>query len=219
MQLKVPVIRQKSIESIECGIVGLRMLFEYYKDEESAQDLETLKLYENVGTYMPQLGIYLLEREYQVEIITANPHLFTLKHAELSQKDLLLYLKNYEVNLKLERFREPLKFFISFIDKGGKLTVKVPSKEDIIEEIENERPVCALLTTNIFVYDKPCFNFHFNLITGIEDNFVYVNDPIPDLRGGNHKYDINDFFYGLYSSAYGDIDNASIMKVKKRKVK
>ena len=39
-----------------------------------------------------------------------------------------------------------------------------------------------------------------------------------DNRGGKHKYEINDFMYAIYASAYGDIDNASIMKIRKKQL-
>jgi len=71
------------------------------------------------------------------------------------------------------------------------------------------------MTTN-FIYGKePKFNFHFNIITGIDDKYVYVNDPLPDSRGGKKKYTKKDFFYGLYASAYGDLDNVSLLLVRK----
>jgi len=70
------------------------------------------------------------------------------------------------------------------------------------------------MTTNFIYSDKPVFNFHFNVVTGIDDNYVYVNDPLWDGRGGKNKYTITEFLYGLYASAYGDLDNASLIKIK-----
>lgn len=216
MKLNVPLVKQTSIDSIDCGIAGLKMLFKFYKINFSDAELKKIKLYEGTGTYMPQLGEYLLRKGFEVEIITANPYLFTLRHGKLSRQELLKYLKERFENLNIERFREPLNFFINFVELGGKLTVRVPVKEDLIKEISAGRPVCALITSNFLLFDKAGFNFHFNLITGIDDKFVYVNDPIPDYRGGKHKYEIDNFFFALHSSAHGDLDNASIMKIRKK---
>lgn len=119
-------------------------------------------------------------------------------------------------NLKIERFRAPLDFFIRFIKKGGILSIRVPTKIDISKEIFEGRPVCALITSNFLIHDKAGFNFHFNLVTGIDENFIYANDPLLDNRGGQHKYLIDDFFFALHSSAHGDLDNASIMLLKKK---
>lgn len=68
-----------------------------------------------------------------------------------------------------------------------------------------------------FLYGKdPIFNFHLNVITGIDENYIYVNDPLWDERGGKKKYKKKDFFYGLYASAYADLDNASLMIIKSK---
>ncbi|HIH39222.1 TPA: hypothetical protein HA219_00645 [Candidatus Woesearchaeota archaeon] len=104
--------------------------------------------------------------------------------------------------------------FIGFIENGGKITSRIPCREDVQEEIDSKRPLCALMTTNFIYSDKPVFNFHFNVVTGIDDNYVYVNDPLWDGRGGKNKYTITEFLYGLYASAYGDLDNASLIKIK-----
>jgi hypothetical protein len=216
MQLDVPLVKQTSNDSIDCGIAGLSMIFKFYKVEEHISNLKKLHLYEHVGTYMPQLGEYLQSCGFETEIITANPHLFTFQHGELSQEELLDYLKESFTKINIERFKEPLSYFIKFMEKGGKLTIKVPSKEDIKQEITANRPLCAILTSNVLLFNKASFNFHFNVITGIDDTFVYVNDPLLDYRGGKHKYPVNDFFFALHSSAHGDLDNASIMKIKKK---
>jgi hypothetical protein len=50
---------------------------------------------------------------------------------------------------------------------------------------------------------------------GIE-KYIYVNYPMWDKRGGRHKHLHEDFICGIYASAYGDLDNASIIKIKKR---
>ena len=67
----------------------------------------------------------------------------------------------------------------------------------------------SLVTNNSF-----CL-FFFYLIVGIDKNNIYANDPMWDYRGGNHKYAINDFMYAIYATAYRDLDNAAIMKIKR----
>jgi hypothetical protein len=37
-----------------------------------------------------------------------------------------------------------------------------------------------------------------------------------DELGGNKKYPIDEFFYGLYASIYGDFDNGCLMLFRKR---
>jgi len=143
--------------------------------------------------------------------------LFTNKDRGLSNKKILSRLNELHKTAKIERNKKALDYFIKFIEDGGKINIKIPSLEDIKEEISNNRPICALLTSNFILGSKPKFNFHFNLITGLDNNYVYVNDPLWDNeRGGKKKYNIRDFFFGLYASCYGDLDNACLIKIKKK---
>ena len=203
MILDVPLIRQEK-DTVDCGIVGMAMLLKYYGIDVSYEDIKKeIKIHE-IGTYAPQLGIYLIKKGFDVEIITLHPGLFTKKGILLTKDQILNRFKELYGTAKLDKNKITLEYFIEFLEKGGKIKIKIPTKEDIIEEINQKRPVCALLTSNFLKGDKPVFNFHFNLVTGIDDKFVYVNDSLWDERGGKHKYLIDDFFYGIYAGAYGD---------------
>ena len=213
MKLNVPVVRQEE-NSIDCGLACLSMLMKYYDIDKNIIEIKNdIKVYEGIGTYAPQLGKYLIENGFEIEIITMNPHLFTKQSGNKSQEDLIKYFEELHEKNKKDSFKEPLKFFKEFVEAGGKLTLKVPTVEDIKEELSNNRPLGALITSNFLLFDKASFNFHFNIITGIDEKYVYVNDPMWDHRGGEQKYEINDFMYAIYASAYGDLDNASIMKM------
>ena len=67
--------------------------------------------------------------------------------------------------------------FRKFLKAGGKITPKIPSIEDIEEEIENQRPIMALLTSDFLLSDKARFNFHFNVIDHDEKIEVYTTTP------------------------------------------
>jgi len=216
MKLDVPINRQEE-NSIECGLACLLMLMKYYGINKNISEMrKDIKIYEGMGTYAPQLGKYLIENGFEIEIVTMNPYLFTKKLENKSQEDLIKYFKELHEKTKKDNFKEPLRFFKEFIKAGGKLTIKVPNIEDIKKEISHNRPVGALITSNFLLCDKPSFNFHFNIITGIDEKYIYVNDPMWDYRGGKKRYEINDFMYAIYASAHGDLDNASIMKIKKK---
>jgi hypothetical protein len=216
MRLDVPLIRQKK-DSVDCGLAGLSMLMKYYGIDKSISELKkSIKTYEGIGTYAPQLGKYLIENGFKVEIVTMNPYLFTKKFKNKPKKELIKYFEEFYKKNKKESFKEPSRFFKEFLEAGGKLNLRIPDIDDIKKEISNKRPLGALITSNFLLYDKPSFNFHFNIITGIDNKFIYVNDSLPDKRGGKHKYKINDFMYAIYASAHGDLDNASIIKIKKQ---
>ena len=218
MELQVPIIRQE-IQSSDCGIAALSMIMSYYGINKSIADIkDSVKVYEGIWTYMPQLGEYLLQNGFDVEIITMNPLIFTKQFEIKTQEELIKYFDKLETENTKEKSKEPLLFFKKFLKAGGRITPKIPNIHDFKEEISNNRPIIALVTSNFLWSDKANFNFHFNIITGIDENYIYVNDPMWDNRGGKHKYEINDFMYAIYASAYGDIDNASIMKIRKKQL-
>ncbi|MBI2667355.1 C39 family peptidase [Candidatus Woesearchaeota archaeon] len=190
MKLEIPVVRQGK-DSFDCGLACLSMLFRYYGFNKSISDMKNdIKVYGPMGTYAPQLGKYLIENGFEVELITINPYLFTKKINKKSSKELIDYFEDLSKNNKKNKFRKPLKFFKEFLKVGGKLSIRVPTINDIKEEISERRPLGALITSNFLLFDKASFNFHFNLITGIDDKFIYVNDPMWDYRGGKHEYPI-----------------------------
>lgn len=211
--LEVPLIKQPE-DSKDCGIVGIQMLLKYYGIDLDLQELKKEIEIDNTGTYAPQLGLYLINKGFAVEIVSLHPSLFTKKDENLSQDKILERFNQLYKNSQSQQNKKILKHFINFMKANGKIKVKIPDKEEIIEEIKNQRPIGALMTSNFLTSKKPGFNFHFNLINGIDDEFIYANDPLPDERGGKNKYLIKDFFYGLYCSAYGDMDNACLIKVR-----
>jgi len=64
MKLNVPLISQEK-DSVLCGVAGVRMLLGYYginkSEDELAKDVE---VYPDWGTYMPQLGNYLINNGF-----------------------------------------------------------------------------------------------------------------------------------------------------------
>jgi hypothetical protein len=170
---------------------------------------------DQIGTYMPQIGTYLINHGFKVELVTMHPKLFTLKDKYCSQTKVRnIFDKAYTCE-KSEQNKKVLGYFREFSKAGGKIVVKIPSVDDIIKEINNGRPLGAALTSNFLTNTQPKFNFHFNLITGYDNKYVYVNDPQSSKSGGAKKYLIDDFFYGVHASAHGDLDNASLILVKK----
>ena len=216
MNLDVPVVIQEE-NSEDCGIASISMILKYYGMGRSIEELKKeIKVYKGTGTYAPQIGEYLINQGFDVEIVSLNPHLFTNQFKEKSQEEIKEYIEELHENISNEKFKEQLRLFIDYFKAGGKLTVKLPTIKDIEEELELGRPVGAILTSNFLLHDKAGFNFHFNVVTGFDEENVYANDPLPDQRGGKKKYKKEDFMYGIYACAFGDLDNASIIKIRKK---
>ncbi len=214
--LQVPLIRQAK-ESSDCGPASLAMILEYYKID---YDFEKMKKELGVyswGTVTPQLGNYLLTRGFAVEIVTMHPLLFSLHMQFSSTSDLKNHLESLRNSMKKEDDSIALDHFIAFINHGGILTPRVPTLEDVEQEIAAKRPVLAPIT-HWFLHKSnmpPRFSIHFNVITGIDNANVMVNDPDwGDEFGGKHEIDRDAFLYAMYASAKGGIDDACIMKIK-----
>lgn len=214
MILKIPLITQEK-DSKDCGLAGLAMILKYYNLDISLGELKKELEVDEIGTYAPQLGSYLIKKGFEIEIITLHPKLFTNQDKNLTSEEILKRFEKLKEESKSERDKKALNYFIIFLKEGGKINIKIPLIEDIREEINNKRPLCALMTSCFLNSNKPCFNFHFNIISGFDEEHIYALDPLPD-EGGKKKYKISDFFYGLYASAYGDLDNACLIKIKKK---
>ena len=211
MKLDVPLVRQPR-RSRDCGPAGLRMLLSYYGVEVSVDSLASELAVDEVGTYLPQLGSCLLGRGFGVEIVGLHPALFTLRDGDASPDVVRKRLEGLRRAAKTDRRRRLVDHFLEFAERGGRLRAKIPDEQDLREEIAQGRPVLALLTSNVLTGRKPGVNFHFNLVTGIDEDFVYVNDPLAGLRGGRRRHPIREFLFGVHASTLGDLDNGSLLK-------
>lgn len=230
MKLDVPLLRQGKGTN-DCGILCAAMILKYYKVHKDVDELNNeirkidpkVRLKKSDYTYMPQVALWLKRNGFETEIITHNPFLFMNKDKGRGSKTILPRLRVLE---KLWRKQQKAwryiaaRYFIDYINDGGRFLVEIPTPEVLRSEIRNKRPVSVIMTSN-FLYraaKKPVFNFHSVVVTGIDKKYVYVNDPLHDSRGGRHKYPIDEFMYGINASAYGAPDNASILRVTKGKL-
>jgi hypothetical protein len=215
MQLDVPLVKQAK-GSKDCGLAGIAMLMQYHGMKTSISEIRKSLKVDKVGTYTPQLGTFLLKNGFNVIIITAHPGLFTRNHYGMSSEDALKHFVGLRKKFKTPQSKKVINYFIEFLQNGGKIEVAIPTPIMVANEIAERRPIGALITSNYLLGNDPVFNFHFNIITGIDQQNVFVNDPLWDSRGGKKEYPIMDFFFGLYASSYGDLDNGSLFLVRKR---
>jgi hypothetical protein len=54
-------------------------------------------------------------------------------------------------------------------------------------------------------------------VSGIDSKSIFVNDPDwGEELGGKHQHRIGDYLYAIHASAYGALDNASLMRINLR---
>ena len=214
--LTVPLIRQPKY-SVDCGVACVAMLLEYYGMPYDYKKLRKEIGVFTYGTFMPQLGLYLLKHDFEVEIITMHPSLFTLFSSFSDTQALIKHLKGLRRRFSQKYDDIGLDFFVKFIQAGGRLTPRIPVIEDIHTEINHGRPVMSSLVHEFLFKnnERRKVNFHFNVVTGYTTKNILVNDPDWGVDfGGKHEHGTDEYMYGIHASAYGGIDNASIMKVK-----
>lgn len=218
IKLNVPLIRQEP-HSVECGLAALEMLYSYYDMPQGMDTLRRELPTVQVGTYGPQLGSNLIEHGLKTEIITHNPRLVEKIDRDLSQDELLTKFKQKIPRFTDESDKLALGYFIDFMDKGGTVTVKVPTIRILQEQLENGYPIIASLTNapiykrNIADLEGLPFNytFHAVVVTGLGNGLVYINDPYAEDDGGIKSYTEEEFLYAVYTCALGDLDNADFM--------
>jgi len=215
MKLNVP-LKQQDKGSKDCGLVSLLMVLEYFGIQKTFLDIKKEIIVDDVGTYAPQMGTFLVNNGFKVNVITQHPGLFTISDRDKNQKEILIHLNNLLKFEKDKQNKKVLKYFVEFMNDGGEITIKIPDENDIKKNIKKRVPVITLLTTAFLIDKTPKFNFHFNVVTGIDEKNIYRNDPGAGEKGGKKISKIGDFFFGLHASVYGDLDNGSLLQIIKK---
>lgn len=191
MKLKVPMVKQK--RSGDCGPACLAMLMKYYSFDTSVSRVNKELGNDGWQGMSPfKLGSYLLSKLLDVEIVTFDATV--LVKADEGKK-LPGLLKR--IGKVAYFYEEQAKLMGEFAKSGGSIKFRIPTLDDLAEEIASNRPVIVDLTNRFVLGKDPRFNLHFNLVTGIDDKYVYVNDPFY----GGVEYSLNDFLFGVYASS------------------
>lgn len=220
MQIDVPLFRQET-GSGDCGLVSAQMVLAHYGVKRNLDDIrKKIKLYPigdgTSGSFSPQWASIFLDEGFSVEIVCLHPKLFTKADMNMSQEDIKQRFIELQSTLMAESNQNALKHYIEFLEKGGSINLQIPRLEMLRSEIADKKPVIFNYTSNFINGKTPKMNFHAAVVTGIDDNFIYVNDPLPDKRGGKQKYTHEDFIYATYGSLAGDIDNCIYIKITKK---
>jgi len=195
------------------------MILGYYGMETSREEILSEVTMQEWGTVGPQLGLYLLNHGFEVEIVTMHPKLFNLFSSFAGKEELLQHFHKLAPKMSGDYDPIAMDYFIKFVEAGGTVTPRVPTTQDMEEELAAGRPLISLLT-HWFLFDSglpPRFTGHFNVITGIDETHVSVNDPDWGAPfSGQHQHKISDYLYAIYASAYQSIDNASLIKIRQK---
>lgn len=216
--LTIPLIQQEP-HSLNCGIASLAMMYAYYGEKISYDELKPEFSLAPIGTYIPQLALNALKRGLHTTIQLANPRLLPKAVWGGSDQALLTWLSTMPRNELSESDVLAHGFFVRYLEEGGHLDASIPTIAKIRESIDDKRPVMAMITSAP-LYTNPEFSafkdtFHMVVVSGYDDTSIAITDPVWGPLGGVHWYSQEDFFFALFSSSLGDFDNGSLLFLSK----
>jgi hypothetical protein len=207
-KIDIKVFFQKN-KSEDCGPVCTQMVLHHFGIVRKLKEITSGMSYVPGGTYMFDNGLSSLKEGLNVELITANPLLFSQEvRNDLKNKDsLTLFLKRMEKkNTKLEK---PLSLFRDFIANGGKTKIEIPTFKHIYKALDANKLIIALIYGRAL--GKAEGEFHFVVVSGYKKGLIYINNPRRGSRQGWFRED--DFLYALHSTTCVDVDNGSLLVV------
>lgn len=216
--LNVPLVQQAE-GSVDCGIASATMIAKYWGLDLAFADIQKKLKVDKYGIYCPQLALFLLKEGFNVSIVTFNPAIFISKNTGMGGKELKKHFEKL-LTIKLTGVESPpkrtIRFFLKLLEAGGKIEVRIPTEGDIRKEIKSGNPPVVSATTRFLTAKEPRLNYHFNVVTGMDKDHIYVNDPAWGERGGRHKHKISDFVFGMYASVAGGVDNPSLIRIHRK---
>jgi len=212
VNLEVPVIRQAP-SSPDCVYACFAMLLAFHGEPVPIEDLKG----SIEDWFFTTLGCDLLRRGYAVRMKSLHPSLFTVHDVGrltttegiLARLDVVGRKENLSDDEGLA-----LRYARAFVEQGGVIEAGIPVADDIRREIELGFPLITVFEHNLLGGDLPGSYLHANVITGIDEQYVYVNDPLWDERGGRQRYPIESFLYAIHAATMGDLDNGSLVMVR-----
>lgn len=214
MNLNVPLFRQKP-KTADCWLYCLKMVMEYFWDSIEIEDIRNNIDIDQTGICIWELWNYLLQKGYKVSLITRDPKIFS-HNDEISPPNNFndFFKKINYFDIKTIADKESFFYLKKFVSSGWNITIKIPNQSDIQKNIETWSLMISIMTYKFLFHDTPKFDFHYNVITGIDENHIYANDP-GSTYGGKQKYSIESFFYALYATAFSGIGRASLLCISK----
>lgn len=214
MKLNVPSYQQIPW-SADCGLLCIKMLLDYYGEKVDIEQLRNGIDIDETGIYFWEIGTYLLKKGFKVTLITRDPKLFSKKDFENPPKNFWEFFQNEKnFDLKTEDDFESFSYLKKFIEAWWKINIKVPDVNDIEKALLNDSLIISILTYKFLVHDTAKFDFHYNLVTGINQSEIMVNDP-GSTHWGKLKYPINDFLYAVYATTYKWVGRGSFLLISK----
>lgn len=204
--LNVPLISKRYANDCASACIAMVLHFDGYSDDylHTAKDIGAhCKSFP--GLSMPHAAAYMMDHQYDVTFQTMNTDLFHIGQDGASQQD----LRKHVDWLRRSRFKndrqhnDDLNQLAAMLRNGGELTVRLPSADDLRQEIDRQRPVIASVTNGFMGVSKKHrvgHNEHMVTIVGYDRDGFYVNDPEPAYHNGRTgHYDTSHMLFAIHA--------------------
>jgi len=203
IKLDVPIHKQKS-KDMACGFICLQMVLDFYGKKLTYKEIIKLaKLDPWIGCWWSQMASVALDLGFKAELINYNlSNIYDDDIAKLRGKKLIERLKAQR--RKIDKTYHPeIKYDIEMINKGGKLTLRIPTKEDLINWLKKEIPPILSIKVGPAYGGVPSkkrreiFNQHGIVVYGYDGKNFLIHDPHPG-RDAIRKLPENLLLYSWY---------------------
>jgi len=186
IKLSVPLYKQKR-NDMACGFICLQMVFNYYgKKLTYPQIIKLAKLDPKVGCWWAQMACVALDLGFKTELINYNlSNIYDADIAKLKEKKLIKRLKRQKRKIDKQWYPE-IKYDIEMIEKGGKLTLKIPKKEELIFWLQKGIPPILSIKVGPAYGEVPSkkrrkiLDQHGIVVYGYDGKNFLIHDPHPE---------------------------------------
>ncbi len=184
IKLNVPIFKQKN-HDMACGFVCLQMVLAYYGMKLSYNEIIKLaKLDPHIGSWWAQMAGVALDLKFKTELVNYNlSNIYDSDIAGLKGDKLIKRLRIQKRKIK-ELYYPEIKYDIEMIKKGGKLTLKIPTKDDLIDWLKKGRPPILSIKVGPAYGEVPSkerksLNQHGIVVYGYDGKNFLIHDPHP----------------------------------------
>ena len=184
IKLDVPLFKQKK-NDMACGFICLQMVLAYYQKVLSYDEIKKItKLDPDMGCWWAQMACAALDLGFKTEFLNYNmDNIYDKDIIGLNGKKLIEKLKIQKEKIN-QKYHPEIDYDIEMIQKGGKLNLSIPQKEDLIGWLKQGiPPILSVKVGSLYghaVKNKKTHGQHSIVVYGYDGKDFLVHDPNPE---------------------------------------
>lgn len=206
--------------SMECGIACMTSIMDYLNKKTTREKIiDQIKYYEDIGTYVPQWGTFLLKNNVNARIIGFNPFLtYNNKSNTVTiEKNNIINYPKYDVD-----YKNCLKYFGEYLRHNGQIDIQIVTNNLIRDLLQSKHILLVTLSSrHIYGYTDQCM--HFCILYGYKTKrnkeYIMMHDPDPLSDRTEHKLQevsLDEVVFGINSIVSMSGDLGFILAIKCR---